>query len=166
MLLQQLKHLVHRLENTDRTLPRPRNRHAYVDRERWIRQLAPYHELQKLEAEVVRLRDTVVPDLVILKTRAMKAFDAVYGDVLRLVTSYFRMAGLHPQPIKNLKPYYERRRLSQRAKKKRQARAAARDAAGEKEKVEIPRPPEKDTTRVAVGQAVQRWLEKHRLFGT
>ncbi|MCP3963772.1 MAG: hypothetical protein GY719_38540 [bacterium] len=166
LLLKQLRPLVIRLEATARELPRPSNPHAYVDRERWTRMLVPrYHELVKLDSEVVRLRDKVVPGLVLDKSRAMKSFDETYADLLRLVTSYFRMARFDLKLIQNLKPYYQRRRLNKLARDRRRARAAAADpAAGEQ--VEPARRPAREPARVAVSKTVMKWLEKNRLFGT
>jgi hypothetical protein len=164
LLLEQLRLLVVRLKNGN-PLPARRNRHARVDRERWADMLMPpYRKLEKLNAEVERLRDHVVPALILQKNAAMKAFDGAYGDALRLVTASLRMARLHPALIKKLKPYYQRRRLSQRAAKKRQVRAAAAEAMAAPAK---PRPgTDRKSARIAVSKAVMQWLDKHRLFGT
>ncbi len=169
LLLKQIRPLVLRLEDSGRELPRPKNPHAYVDRERWTRQLVPrYHKLVKLDGEVTRLRDHEVPALILDKKAALEAFDAAYADALRVVTAYFRMAGFDLKLIKNLKPYYQRRRLSRLAKKRRQDRAGARSPGGAAAAVvvEEDRPPAKETARVAVSKTVRRWLETNRLFGT
>ncbi len=165
LLLAQLRLLVLRLENPDRQLPARRNPHARADRGRWIRLLVPpYRELAKVDAEVTRLRDHAVPALIRDKNAAMEAFDAAYADALRLVTATFRLARFDLAFIKDLKPYYQRRRLSQRAREKRQARAAA--AAGETAAPEQARPAARKTARVAISKTVAKWLEKNRLFGT
>ncbi len=168
LLLNQLRLLVMRLEDSRCELPRRKNPHAHADRALWIRQLVPpYRQLAQLNDEVEQLRDHVVPALIGDKNAAMEAFDAAYGDALRLVTANFRIAGLDLKLIKNLKPYYQRRRLSQRAKKKRQARAAAADANGDAKRApEETHPEVRETSRVAVSKTVMKWLEKNRLFGT
>ena len=163
LLLEQLRLLVIRLKNGKR-LPERKNPHARADRERWIRMLMPrYDKLAQLNAEVERLRDHAVPGLILEKNAAMKDFDATYGDALRLVTTTFRLARLHPGFIKKLKPYYQRRRLSRQAAKKRQARAAAAEAKSAPIKL---RPAGRESARVAVSKTVMQWLDKHRLFGT
>ncbi len=172
LLLKQLRRLVLLLEDTDVELPPPKNPHAYVDRPRWAQQLVkPYHTLSQLNREVERLRDHVVPGLILDKHTAMDAFDAIYADGLRLVTTHFRAVRFDLKLIKNLKPYYRRRRLSRRAGSKREARAAARGEAAAAETTAIETteeawPPERETEQVAVSQTVMRWLKKNRLFGT
>ncbi len=165
LLLAQLRQLVQCLEAPDCALPERRNPHVRVDRARWSHLLVPrYRELVKLDAEVTRLRDHVVPALILEKNAAMETFDSAYGDALRLVATIFRLARFDLGLIKNLKPYYQRRRLSALARKKREARAAA--SAGAKAAPEKARPPASKPSRVAISKTVQRWLEQHRLFGT
>ncbi len=164
LLLDQLRLLVLRLENPDRELPGRKNPHAGADRARWIHLLVPrYRDLAKLNAEVTRLRDHAVPALIRDKNAAMETFDVAYGDALRLVTTAFRLARFELGLIKNLKPYYQRRRLSRQARKKRLARAAATEAKAAPEEA---RPSVRVPSRVAVPKTVRMWLEKHRLFGT
>ncbi len=162
LLLEQLRPLVIRLKNRKR-LPVRANPHARVDRHRWIRMLMPhYRKLTQLNSEVERLRDHVVPGLILHKSAAMRAFDDAYGDALRLVTATYRLARLDPRLIQRLKPYYRRRRLSRQAKNKRQARAVAEARAAAAK----PRPAGRENARVAVSKTVMQWLDKHRLFGT
>ena len=65
--------------------------------------------------------------------------------------------------IKNLKPYYQRRRLKRLARRKQAARAAA---AAKKPVLVKAEPAVQETARVPVPQKIARWLEKNRLFGT
>ncbi len=161
----QLRRAVRRLADPERKPP-PKNRHAAVDRDRWLRQLQPpYLELVAL-SERIDLGRHAVPALTAEKNAAMAAFDHSYRDALRLAKAAFAAAGLSGKPIKNLKPYYQRRRMSAQARKKRQARAAAAAAVPEQAAEKAPLPA-KDTDRVAVPISIAEWLEDNRrLVGT
>ena len=162
----QLRRAIGRLADQEREPPPPKNRHAVVDRERWLQQLQPlYLELAALTKKI-DLGTHAVPALIAEKKAAMAAFDLSYRDALRLAKAAFVAAGLSGKPIDSLKPYYQRRRMSAQARKKRQARAAAAAAVPEKA-VEKAAPPAKDTDRVAVPVSIARWLEDNRrLVGT
>ncbi len=56
----------------------------------------------------------------------MKAFDVEYGEALRYVEGVFGLAGCGPRAIQHLRPVYQRRRMSRKAKEKREARARTR----------------------------------------
>ncbi len=150
----QLRRAVYRL--AEREPPPPKNPHSIVDRDRWLRQLQPlYLKLVALSREI-DLGRHAVPALTADKNRAMAAFDLSYRYALNLAKAAFAAAGLSGKPIENLKPYYQRRRLSAQARKKRLARAAA---------VAVPEqaaPPARDSDRVAVPVSIARWLEDNR----
>ncbi len=155
----QLRRAVRRLADPERELPPPKNRHAVVDRRRWLRQLQPlYRELAALSKQL-HLGEHAVPALTAEKNAAMAAFDLSYRDALSLAKSAFVAAGVGAL-IKNLKPYYQRRRLAAKARKKRQARAAA--AGVPDQAVEKAEPPARDTDRVAVPVSIAEWLEDNR----
>jgi len=129
------------------------------DGARWICQLeSSCRDLAQLNREFRRSKNAVA-GLLTQKHEAMEAFDAAYGDTLRFVRAIFRMVGFDTRALKNLRPYYQRRRLSKRAKKARASRAAAEQTPTEQ------RPPIQETRRVAVPKVVARWLEQTRLFG-
>ncbi len=165
-LARQLRRTLHRLEG-DRALPSPRGRRCHVDRDGWIGQLKPgYRKLVKLNRQLV-LSDKALIGLYLDKQAAMTAFDQSYGDGLRHLRSVFRMARFDPRAIKNLRPYYMRRRLSKRARLKRAARAGAAEQQPATPPAEAPaRSPAGEGARVIVPRTVARWLEKSRLFGT
>lgn len=159
----QLQPTVARLTDPELELPPPRNPHAHVDRKGWVRKLkAPYKKLVKLDGEVVRRRDHLLPGLVADKNAAIKAFDAAYGDALRVVTAAFAAARFDARLIENLRPSYQRRRLARQAEQKRQARAAKAAAATPK----AVKPPPGESERLPVPASIAEWLEEHRLFGT
>lgn len=160
----QLRRAVDRLAHPDRKLPKLKNRYAVVDRDRWLRQLRPlYLELAELSKKI-DLGRHAVPALTAEKNAAMGAYDLSYRDALRLAKAAFAAAGLDGTPIRNLKPYYQRRRMSAQARKKRQARAAAKVP---ERTVEEAAPPKKVPDRVAVPKSVVKWLEANRrLVGT
>jgi hypothetical protein len=162
-LEEQVGRAVRRLTHPDLKLPPPKNAYSNVDREGWIRQLEPlYRRFRELHREVVRSSERTVPRLIGEEQRAMASFDAAYQDALRLVTAAFKAARFDAKAAKNLKPYYQRRRLSRRAEKKRQTRAASAVAE------QTPKPARfgKDTDRVEIPKPVAEWLEAQRLFGT
>ncbi len=155
----QLRLAVRRLANLERPLPAPKNRYAVVDRDRWLRQLQPpYQELVALNRKIAAAKPVIV-GLTLDKNAAMAAFDLSYRDALNLATATFTAAGLTGTPIKHIKPYYQRRRLSAQARKKRQARAAA---AVPDQAATQAAPPAKDSDRVAVPIPMAEWLENNR----
>ncbi len=178
-LERQLRRTVYRLTDPERELPPRKNPYAVVDRAGWIRQLEPRHrDLINLNSEF-GLSGRRLEGLVIDKREAMKTFDIAYTDGLRYVRACFKSAGFDTKLLKNLKPYYRRRRLSKRARKVREARAAATVAQpgaqpraqpdtqpGAQPGPEDVRPSAKDVSRVAVPKTVAKWLDQHRLFGT
>ncbi len=60
------------------------------------------------------------------KQLAMQAFDAAYGEALRLVQATFVFAGHGNSLTRKLRSYFQRRLLIRRAREKRQARAEGR----------------------------------------
>ncbi len=162
-LERQLRRMLKLLTDPDRELPPKKNPHAAVDRDGWIRQLQPgYLELVKLNRRFGP-SEKALSSLVSDKRSAMKAFDAAYVPALRYAAAVFKMAGFDARRIRNLKPYYQRRRLSRLAREKRAARAAA---AGAMPALEKARPTAKEAARVAMPEKVASWMEKNRLFGT
>ncbi len=160
----QLERMVALLTGPDLQLPPPKNPHGVVDLEGWIRQLQPLsRKLVALNGEVVRRRDHALPALIGEKNAAMEAFDAAYRNALRQVAAAFAGAGLPAKVLKNLKPYYQRRRLERQARAKRRARAAASGAEAPEEVVPSP---DRDTERVIVPDPILEWLESHRMYGT
>ena len=169
----QVRHALARLTDPDHELPPPRSRFSAVDREGWTRQLqGPYRRLLKLREEISR-QEAELNLLGVLRKRAMDAFDAAYGEAVPLVKSVFAIAGFGTQMIKNLKPYYQRRRMSKEARKKREARAAraaevtgaalaeATKSAEEKVPADI-QPPDKEK-RAVLSKTVAKWLAKRRV---
>lgn len=164
-LERQLRRTLFRLTDSSLSWPPARNPHAAVDRAGWIRQLEPlYRELKKLN-DAFGGSEHRLGGLVTEKKKAMAAFDVAYADGLRYVRSSYKLAGFDDRILKNLKPYHQRRRLSERARKARQARAAAAEGAVQPAP-EASRPAAKENTRVAIPKAVARWLRQNRLFGT
>ncbi len=158
-LEMQLRRAVNRLADGEREPPPPKNRHAAVDRDRWLRQLQPlYLQLVELNKKI-DLGKHAVPALTSEKNAAMVAFDRSYRDALRLAKATFAAAGLDGTLIKNLKPYYQRRRMSAQARKKRRDRAAA---AKPEQALEPATPPARDTDRVAVPVSIVEWLKDNR----
>lgn len=127
-LERQLRRMLKLLTDPDLELPPKKNPHATVDRDGWIRQLQPgYLELVKLNRRFGP-SEKALSSLVSDKRSAMKAFDAAYVPALRYAVAAFKMAGFDARRIRNLKPYYQRRRLSRLAREKRAARATAAGA--------------------------------------
>ncbi len=95
-----------------------------------------------------------------------------YADALRLVTAGFKMARFPAKLIDNLKPYYQRRRLSELAKRKREVRATqavtvpALVATSPRKGATGTSSPARETARVTVSKTVAKWLAKNRIFGT
>ncbi|MCP3963924.1 MAG: hypothetical protein GY719_39310 [bacterium] len=112
-----------RLRDPKRELPATRLPGELVDREGWIRRLdKPLREL--VDAKKLRGRlESEVESLHLWRQRTMNEFDTEFAEALAHVESTFRLAGLGDQLIKNLRPYYRRRRLRKRARQKRAARA-------------------------------------------
>ncbi len=173
-LKRQVRIAMIRLGNAKRELPAPKNPYAVVDRQGWSRQLKPLHqELVKLEKEI-GLRAKGLEGLIVMRKRAMGEFDAAYSDALRFVVAAFNMARFDPRSIKNLKPYYLRRRLSKKARQKRESRAAeaasaaapAEIAAAAAETAPETVRPLAAETRAALSKTVAKWLEKRRMFAT
>ncbi len=174
LLARQVRILLGRLGRPEGELPEPKNRFAVVDPQGWRRLLQPsLQRLVKLEKKI-SLRAKELEGHQVFRKRAMREFDAAYADALRFVAAAFAMARLGSEAIKDLKPYYLRRRLSAEARKKREARAAqaaesaaaasAREVAGEADAEEI-RPLAKET-RAALSKTVAKWLEKRQLVGS
>lgn len=163
----QVRRMVRRLIGRSE-LPTPANPHAFVDRDGWIRQLEPlYRQLVTLNRRI-GYRAAALSSLVAQRKISMRSFDADYRDALRFVKAVFAMARFDARALKNLKPYYQRRLLSQRARKRRETRAAqasepadvATEAAPEETE-----PPSRETARVTVSKTVAKWLETRRIAG-
>lgn len=121
----QVDELVHAL-GAETPLPEPLLEGLKVDRKVWLKQIEPGYrrlsavleELLHLELETQRTR--------IEKDAALDAFDAAYGDALRLMQATLAFAGCSPGMLKSLRAYVQRRLLARRAREKRQARAGGR----------------------------------------
>ncbi len=170
-LERQVRIAVNRLGNPKRELPPTKNPFSFVDRQGWHRQLKPLHrKLVTLEKKILQ-HAKELEGLIVFRKRAMSEFDATYGDALRLVVAAFGMARFDRRDIKNIKPYYQRRRLSAKARKRREARAeraaasAASAEAAEEAAPETFRPLAAET-RAALSKTVSRWLEKRRMFAS
>ncbi len=129
----------------------------------WIRKLeSSCRDLTQLNREF-RRSESALANLLTQKHEAMEAFDATYGDALSYLRAVFKMVGLDARALKNIKPYYQRRRLSKRARQARESRAAAEKTDGESP-FKKPRSTTQEVARVAVPKVVARWLEQTRLF--
>ena len=89
----------------------------------------------------------------------MASFDLVYGDGLRHVKTAFKRAGFSAKMLDNLRPYYQRRRLAQRARKAREARAGAAAEVPASEEARLPAE-EAQAERAHVPRNVARWLKQ------
>ena len=162
-LARQLRILVNRLANPEYELPAAKNPHVPIDREGWVRELRPRHdELVELNHSL-SLSQKGLDIILHYKNEAMEAFDLAYGDGLRHIQVSFRRAGFDARILRNLRPYYQRRRLARRARKAREARAAAAASAPAPEKTPQP-DEEKETARAPVPQNVAEWLKKRLRF--
>ncbi len=160
-LERNLKLALNRLTNTKRTLPPKKNPYSVVDREGWVEQLRkPAHKLARLNRKLDE-GEAVLGSLHIFKQMAMDAFDVVYGNALRTLGAAYRAAGFNAKMVRGLRAYYERRRLSLRARQRRTSRAAAVEQASRA----AGSPPREKTARVVVPKTVVRWLEKARIYG-
>ncbi len=151
----------------------PSSRHIIagepVDHETWKRRLEkPYAKLTDLERQLSRRR-AEVNTLSHRREQAKEHFDAVYAETYGLVKAAFLLAGAGQQTIKSLHPYMRRRRMASRARKEREARAAAPASAGgaETPPAETPpaeAPPTEERRRTFKGAVATAWgwLKKSR----
>ena len=161
-LARQLRLMVNRLADPAYELPPAANPHVPVDREGWVRELKPRHDELVMLIDSFGLSGRAVEGAVYEKRVAMETFDADYGDTLRHLQALFRRARFGARLVRNLRPYYQRRRLARRARKARQARAAATAAGAAAPAPEETRPPreERETARAPVPQNVAEWLKR------
>ena len=119
----QLEYLVWALEAGRQEPSKSLFKGLASEREAWMRQLKPGYEqltallddMANLEAIEQLARDT--------KNEAIRKFDDAYGQARRLLEANFDFAGFSGKLAKLLRSYVHRRRLSQEARRKRQARA-------------------------------------------
>ncbi len=124
-LYGQLQVLMWALEE-DAELPPPLLAGYEKKREDWLREVEPgYRQLTELlgELESLEMLEQAAKDE---KQEAMQAFDAAYGEALRLLQASFAFAGLHDTLTGRLRSYFQHRLLIRRAREKRQARAEGR----------------------------------------
>ena len=122
----QLEYLVWALEDGRDELPAPLLKGLATDCDVWLGELKPgYERLRELLDELLDLE--LSEQLARLeKNQAMQAFDAAYGEALRLTQATFAFAGHGDTLARMLRSYFQRRLLSRRARDKRQARAEGR----------------------------------------
>ncbi|MEM7586338.1 MAG: hypothetical protein AAF560_23300 [Acidobacteriota bacterium] len=122
----QLSGMVATLESGNGDADSPLLACAPSDCEAWLQEIRPSYDrlTQALERlTVLELSELSAGDD---KRLAMKAFDADYGEALRLVQAAFAFAGLPAGAIEKLRAYHQRRTLKYRARKAREARAQGR----------------------------------------
>lgn len=125
-LKPQLDYLVGALRDPKHRLPPPLRPGAVVDRGRWLNQIEPGYEklramlreLEELEHLEARLRDE--------RDDELEAFDAVYAEALGLVRAVYGLGGIPKKLIWNLLPTVQQRRLRDKARGEREARADGR----------------------------------------
>ncbi len=95
---------------------------------------------------------------------AMKHFDVVYAESLRLVEAAYLMAGIRGAMVQSLRSQPERRRLARWARRKREARAARQAAAAA---AVTGATPTQDRRRMPAGAlaTVSKWLKRKLAFG-
>lgn len=121
-LRKHVRKLLRRLQNPALRLPNPLPGET-VNREVWLRRLdEPYRKLAANHRQLANCQNLF---LVVTRERtaAMSHFDTLYTETLHLVDALFRLAGLSDKILKTLRPYYQRRRLSAQARKRRRSRA-------------------------------------------
>ncbi len=174
-LRKHAERAVSRLGNPDRLLPPRKVAGESLDRachpgggqmEHWKRRLqAPLRQLAAVDEQLSQAK-AELNAVAGRRKLAMKHFDVVYAESLRLVEAAYLMAGIRGARVKSLRPYAERRRLARWARKKREARNAGQPAlppAGQG--AASARTRDRRRLPKAAFATVSRWLKRNLAFG-
>ncbi len=129
-LYPQLDRLVSVLRNPEQAMPKPRRPSARIDRQGWLDQLEPGYLKLKAMLEQLDQEEKREKELRHDRDWQLESFDVVYAEALAFVRSVFCLAGIDEKVIWHLLPNVQRRRLRDKARQEREARAEGRRESG------------------------------------